>query len=68
MTIYCQKDVILSKRPRKSHEGGGVGIKKEGSKGMGGGGGGGLLAILFGDKFAILFGDKFLKFGQNLTY
>ena len=37
MTIYCQKDVILSKRPRKSHEGGGVGIKKEGSKGMGGG-------------------------------
>ena len=44
--------------------GGGVGIKKEGSKGMGGG----LLAILFGDKFAILFGDKFLKFGQNLTY
>ena len=39
MTIYCQKDVILSKRPQKSHEGC-VDIKEEGSKGMGRGGGG----------------------------
>ena len=58
MTIYCQKDVILSKRPQKSHEGC-VDIKEEGSKGMGREGGG-LLAIFFG--------DKFLKFRQNLTY
>ena len=57
MTIYCRKDVILSKRPQKSHEGGGV-LKRKVLKVLGGGGG--LLAILFG--------DKFLKFGQNLTY
>ena len=37
MSIYCQKDVILSIRPQKSHEGGG--IKEKGSKGMRGGGG-----------------------------
>ena len=39
MTTYCQKDVILSKRPQKRHVGGGggvwLGIKEKGPKGMG---------------------------------